>query len=400
MFQVMLDLGHKIMTLDEEALVHLPPETYFSRRVSPMAIKYVSHLFAWGPDNAQLWREYPHLPEDIQIHITGNPRGDLLRPEMRPFYEKEAAELRNTFGEFILVNTNFNHVNAFYPKMNLFQPVSGPGENPRFGRAAKGMTREYAEGFRNHKQAIFETFKQLVPALDQAFPDYTIVVRPHPIENQEIYHTIAARCERVRVTNEGNIVPWLMSTRALIHNGCTTGVEAYVLRVPTISYRATVDDYYDLGFYRLPNLLSYQCFDLEELQSTLGKILADELGTAGGEERKELIDHYLAAQDGPLACERMVDVLEEMLDGRSKLPKPDWRHRLVGFYRAKRLGLKRHYKLYFSRSHITPQFQRHRYPEISLEQVRARVLRFQQILGDTSELKLEQIANQIYHISA
>lgn len=138
MFQVMIDLGHKIMTLDEEALVHLPPETYFSRRVSPTAIKYVSHLLAWGPDNAQLWREYPHLPEDIRIHITGNPRGDLLRPEMRPFYEKEAEELRNTFGEFILVNTNFNHVNAFYPKMNLFQPVSRPGKIPDLAGLQKG----------------------------------------------------------------------------------------------------------------------------------------------------------------------------------------------------------------------------------------------------------------------
>ncbi len=283
--------------------------------------------------------------------------------------------------------------------MNLFQPVSGPGEDPQFGRAAKGMTREYAEGFRDHKQAIFETFKQLVPALDQAFPDYTIVVRPHPIENQEIYHRIAAPCDRVRVTNEGNIVPWLMAARALIHNGCTTGVEAYVLKVPAISYRAAVDDYYDLGFYRLPNLLSYQCFDFEELQATLGKILTGELGAADGEERKELIDHYLAAQDGPLACERMVDVLEEMLEGRSQLPKPDWRHRLVGFYRAKRLGLKRHYKLYFSRSHITPQFQRHRYPGISLDDLRSRIFRFQQIFGYFGELKVEQIYDQIYQIA-
>ena len=185
MFQVMIDLGLKIMTLDEEALVHLPAETYFSRRVSPEAIKYVSHLLAWGPDNAELWRQYPHLPEDTQIHITGNPRGDLLRPEMRPFYEKEAAQIRDTYGEFILINTNFNHVNAFYPSMNLFQPVSAPGEKPRFGRAAKGMSREYAEGFRDHKQAIFQTFKQLVPALDQAFSNYTIVVRPHPIENHD-----------------------------------------------------------------------------------------------------------------------------------------------------------------------------------------------------------------------
>ncbi|NIP25517.1 MAG: hypothetical protein GWN94_14440, partial [Phycisphaerae bacterium] len=92
-------------------------------------------------------------------------------------------------------------------------------------------------------------------------PDYNIVVRPHPTENQEIYHRIAAQCDRVRVTNEGNVVPWLMATRVLLHHGCTTGVEAYAMGVPSISYRATVNDHYDLGFYQLSNGLSHQCFD-------------------------------------------------------------------------------------------------------------------------------------------
>ena len=53
-FQVASKFGHRIVTWDEEALVHLPPETYFSRRLDPKAIKYVSHLFAWGEDNAKL----------------------------------------------------------------------------------------------------------------------------------------------------------------------------------------------------------------------------------------------------------------------------------------------------------------------------------------------------------
>ena len=39
-------LGHEIVAWDEEALVHLPPETYFSRRLSPVGMEHVSHLFA------------------------------------------------------------------------------------------------------------------------------------------------------------------------------------------------------------------------------------------------------------------------------------------------------------------------------------------------------------------
>ena len=61
MFRIMDRLGHEIVSWDEEALVHLPAAMYFSRRLSPLSLKYVSHLFAWGDDNAALWRRYPHL---------------------------------------------------------------------------------------------------------------------------------------------------------------------------------------------------------------------------------------------------------------------------------------------------------------------------------------------------
>jgi len=246
LFPIARKLGHEIVAWDEEALVHLPPEIYFTRRLPRKGLEHVSHLFAWGEDNAELWRQYPKLPAGMPIHVTGNPRGDLLRPETRAFYEEDSEKIRNTYGNFILINTNFNHVNAFYPEQNLFQLVKEQGEEARFGQAARGMTREYAEGLRDLKQATFEHFQEMIPDLEKAFPEHNIVVRPHPTENQEVYHRIAAQCERVRVTNEGNVVPWLMATRALIHNGCTTGVEAYAMGVPAISYRATVNDYYEL----------------------------------------------------------------------------------------------------------------------------------------------------------
>jgi surface carbohydrate biosynthesis protein len=76
MFKIIGTLGHWILSWDEEALVHLPAETYYSRRMDLEAIRYVSDLFAWGEDNAQLWRQYPGIPGNIPIHVTGNPRTD------------------------------------------------------------------------------------------------------------------------------------------------------------------------------------------------------------------------------------------------------------------------------------------------------------------------------------
>jgi len=399
MFRIMKKSGHEILTWDEEALVHLPAETYYSRRLSPVAIRYNSHLFAWGEDNAELWRQYPDLPPDMPIHVTGNPRSDMLRPELRSFYEPEAEEIRKANGNFILVNTNFNHVNAFYPAQNLFRPVKKAGAEPQFGKAAVGMSREYAEGLRDHKLAVFKTFKELIPTLERTFADHTIIVRPHPTENQQVYKDIAGDCQRVKVTNEGNVVPWLMATDAVIHNGCTTGVEAYMMNVPAVSYRAEINETYDMGFYRLPNLISHQCFDVDHLLETLTKIIKGELGAADGDERRALVKQYLAAQDGPLACERIVDVLEKKIERQPVLPKPPLSDRFLGQGFADWRRLVKYVRKHLPGKHAPPEFHRHRYPGISLQELENRISIIQQVLGDTRCIKAEKISDQIFQMS-
>ena len=398
-FPISRQLGHEIVAWDEEALVHLPAEIYFTRRLSPKGMKYVSHLFAWGNDNAELWRQYPGLPGDTPIHVTGNPRNDLLRSEMCSYYKNDVRHINNTHGDFILINTNFNHVNAFYPGQNLFKPVKAPHEIPEFGQAARGMPRAYAEGFRYHKQAIFKDFQDLIPALEKSFPDQVIIVRPHPTENQEIYRKIAAGCRRVVVTNEGNVVPWLMAAKAVIHNGCTTGVEAYVMRVPAISYRATVDNFYDEGFYQLPNRLSHQCFSFEDLETTLQKIFTGEIGAANGGRRKSISDQHLAALEGPLACERIVDVLEKAARLIEISPQPPVHDRLNGWFKTTKRRIRQGYKSIQSGSLKSKEFEQHRYPPIKEMEISERLERFRQILGYKSKIKAEPVFGRLFRIS-
>ena len=399
MFRIMRNLGHKIVAWDEEALVHLPADIYYSRRLSPAAMAHVDRFFAWGEDNAELWRQYPQLPKDAVIDVTGNPRNDLLRTELHAYYESDVDRIKKTYGDFILINTNFNHVNAFTPVQNLFQPTSEPDEIPQFGRAAKGMSRVYAEGLYEHKKSIFKDFQRMIPVLDKAFPDHHIIVRPHPTESQEIYGHIADRCERVSVTNEGNVVPWLMATKALIHNSCTTGVEAYVMKVPAITYRASIDETYDFGFYRLPNLISHPCFNLGELEASLKTILSGGHLPADGYDRQQLVEQYLAARKGPFACERMVDALEKLVQDESNSPDSGFGSHIAGWSLwAVRTMIKR-YKDSRPSSHNKPEFQRHRYPEVPLSNMKERVARFQKLLGFSKQLKVERFLNQFFRIS-
>jgi len=393
MFRIMRQIGHEIAVWDEEALVHMQPETYFTRRLSPQAIQYVSHLFAWGQENADLWRQYPDLPPNMPIHITGNPRGDLLRPQLKGYFDTETAAIRESYGDFILVNTNFSNVNAFVPSLNLFMPGNNTEEPPKFGRAAVGMSREYAEGLRDYKQAVFEDIKDLIPNLEKAFPDHTIVVRPHPTEDPDVYHQIAVKCTRVKVTNAGNVIPWLRAAGALVHNSCTTGVEAFMMGVPAITYMATRNEYYDDGYYRLPNRTSYRCYNFDELRATMARILAGEIGASNGNEHQELVNYYLAARQDRLACDRIIDVIENIMAGRSELPKPAWHAQLPGHYRAAWRRLIKWYKSHLQDSKYRPEFQRHRYPGLTLDELQERIL-----LGDSTQLQAEQISDYIYKI--
>jgi surface carbohydrate biosynthesis protein len=398
-FTTARQLGHEIVAWDEEALVHLPAEIYFSRRLSPAGMMNVSHLFAWGEDNASLWRQYPQLPAGTPIHVTGNPRNDLLRSEMRSYYRDELKNIRRHYRNFILINTNFNHVNAYHPAQNLFQPVKAAHETPVFGQAARGMPRDYAEGLQGHKQAVFDDFIRMIPVVENAFPHMDIIVRPHPTENQAIYHQLAQRCRHVHVTNAGNVVPWLMAASVLIHNGCTTGVEAYVMGVPAISFRATVNDVYDDGFYQLPNRLSHPCFDLASLKATLHSILVGHTGAADGEERRALIKYHLAGMEGPLACEKIVDVLGRVAVELGRRPAPPASHRLEGWYRTTKRRIRQRIKSYLPGSLKSPAFERHRYPTMALEEIEARLKRFQIIRDDAQPLRVERILGKLFRIS-
>lgn len=397
MFRIVRQLGHEIVAWEEEALVHPPADTYFTLRLSPTTIKNVSHVFAWGQENVDLLRQYPALPANMPIHVTGNPRGDILRGEMRPYFETEVQRLRNLHGDFILINTNFSDVNPFIESIGLFQPEKKRGGKARRGQSGIGMSRAFAEGLWDHKQAILRDFTKLIPALERAFPDLNIVVRPHPSENHEIYQDIAAQCERVAVTSEGNVIPWLLAAKTLVHNGCTTGLEAYVLGVPAISYLTTFNEYYDYDFQGLPTKLSHQCFNFEELKDSLTRILSGELGPAAGEEREALIKYYLAAQDGPLACERIVDILEESGYGRSTPPAKPLRTYAQGWMLATLKAMAT--KLNMRRPGPNRlAYHDHRFPQISVAEIEQRVARFGKLLNRFGTIRVEQHSKHLFWI--
>lgn len=133
---------------------------------------------------------------------------------------------------------------------------------------------------------------------------------------------------------------------------------------------------------------------------TLQRILAGELGPVNGDEQRAIFNHYMAAREGPLACERIVDVLCAITEDRNEWPNSGWRDWLEGRYMATKNVLKRSLISCFPHSRKNPWRNRHHYPGVSLEEVRARVSLLQQVRGENSGLNVDKIGHHLFRISA
>jgi len=113
-------------------------------------------------------------------------------------------------------------------------------------------------------------------------------------------------------------------------------------------------------------------------------------------ERDAMVAHYLAAQDGPLAAERIVTLLAELLAGTGTLPRPTLVHRIEGRWQAARRRWGKKWKGRKAGAQTAFEFHRHRFPDLRLHAVQARLARIQQALHDTTPLVVEPVADEIF----
>lgn len=320
MFARMADYGHRTVVLDEEALVRQTDEIFFLKH-DPEAFENVELVLSWGEDDAALWSRSP-LVEDGKVRITGNPRMDILRPELAAYREPEVAEIRGRFGDYVLLNSNFPTVNHFVPSRTTLTFSDAAEENCVAGPKT---------AFLEHKRQIFERFLALVPKIAEAIAPAKLIVRPHPSERHDPWLDAVAKAANAEVISEGSVVPWLAGARALVHNGCTSAVEAAVLGTTVLSYRPVQSDELDNP---LPNSVGTECFDDDALLGELRRSLASGRQPLSNSQQA-LLERHIAAMSGEFACERIIDALEELPEtssagfGRSVATRIKQRIRLV-----------------------------------------------------------------------
>ena len=231
--------GHTICAFDEEGLVFPDPEAYKRERISANAMEHVSKFFAWGEYQAKLVCEVIGPENANKVVVTGHPRLDILRPEWRDFYKPQAEAYQKEHGRYILINTNFDLFNHADGREAFFERLRNAG------RINSPEAEKWFRGWAAFRGRMYRCFRELVQELATQLPDKTFIIRPHPSENHDEWRRFTKDLKNVKVIYESAAIPWILGSDALIHNGCTTAVEAYVLGKPVISYQPFEDDRYD-----------------------------------------------------------------------------------------------------------------------------------------------------------
>jgi hypothetical protein len=195
----------------------------------------------------------------------------------------------------------------------------------------------------------------------------------------------------VRVVGGGPVVPWLIAADAVLHNGCTTAVEGFLLGRPTVAYEPIQHPLYDI---RLPNDLSHRAPDIDALTELLART---ESGTfAPTEAQSALAARFVAARDGATASERIAVAIDGLVEqdgwlGDARVKPGD---RVAGAWR----NLRRMPRAWLGRD-TWSDYLRHRFPDLTPADVDARFRRLKVVTGRFGDVTLRQRGKNIFEAS-
>jgi len=292
----------KCAVIDEEGFVQTRNEKQRALRYAQSTIDLVDRILFNGAAEQELLRKFYVFPDDKGV-VTGNVRFDFYKPQFHPYYRAQADQLQAKYGRYILLTSRFGNVT---PARKV--------EYLDFLKNTRGISDEsdlqIFRDFFTHSKQIYQALLDLVPELSRAFREHRIVIRPHPSEAFEYWVAAAGGLDNVVVEKEGPIGPWVLGADAVLHNGCTTGLEAFLMGRPVFSYMPFTSEEFDL---KLPNTVSIQCYDKETLLQSMRKMLTEGMESDADHDleryKVEFARHYLNNAGDNYAHEKIAGVL-------------------------------------------------------------------------------------------
>ena len=253
-------------------------------------------VFCWGERDHHSYTKLFNKKQDI-FHITGSPRIDLWRPELKSFWSNNdsddiqpyilyASNNSCIFGkkhwtQYIVQARGLEHLNSKEAEINFYKFIQ---KDILMAQNAVFSLRDLAEKYRH----------------------INFIIRPHPVENENYWRAALGDHENIHVIYEGTLTPWIANAKAVIHNSCSSALEAAIQGVPVISY--VPSDLCDL--LDIPNKLGTRVSNYQELAAAVAQALTTTDNGHMTTASHTILDPLLAI-DKELASQKIIALIEQ-----------------------------------------------------------------------------------------
>jgi surface carbohydrate biosynthesis protein len=211
--------GILVGVLDTEGIGGKNPDQFAEMVKSVGCTDLVDLYCVWGQAQHAAFLRRGTVPAAL-LHATGCPRYDFCAAPWRAALPRPPLD-----AGYVLINTNF------------------PVANPRFSDSSSaeedsmvqaGFSREFARQFVVDAGKAYRAVLETSLKLAKHFGDVEFVLRPHPFENIASYDVLA-ELPNFHVRQDGTSLEWISGARLLIHQNCSTAIEATMLKVEPLS---------------------------------------------------------------------------------------------------------------------------------------------------------------------
>lgn len=255
--------GFDFVYLHEEGAVWFGDEDEWSKN---MTFQYDINLFTkddvlcvWGETQRKL--ESQRNRNNVPIVVTGSPRFEL-GSQYSFLFNQRVKGLKNKYKDFILINGNFglsNHGDGFDKMFSyISQKAKTYNDNLNY----------FIDRYISSNNRMLRMCQLVLIAADK-YPDTNFIYRPHPSEHLSSYYDIFRGKKNIIVERRGAVLEYILASKGMIHDGCTTSLDAVTTNIPILNYKIVNDDF-DIF---LPNQIGEMATDVDSAIRYIGLML-------------------------------------------------------------------------------------------------------------------------------
>ncbi|NRT15107.1 surface carbohydrate biosynthesis protein [Flavobacterium sp. 28A] len=246
----------------------------------------------------------------VPVITTGHPRFDLCKEKWHFIQDSKIENIKSMYGDFVLINGNYGLANH---GLGIDYVFSDKGNY----NVVNEVERLKRVDFFSYSSKQLLSMIQLTHYLAIKFPDLNFIYRPHPSENHSYYKTVFSGVKNIIVSHDGPILPWILASQAIIHDGCTTAIEAALSGVPVINYKPESNLETDIW---LPNQMGVKAASIDQVVEHVHNAINGKINVPfESNPNQNAISEILYNFKGD-SFEALLNVIDTKISGKKETP--------------------------------------------------------------------------------